>query len=376
MIIGGMTMKRKFDFKKHVLTGISYMIPIVVAGGILGALAKGFGGYNIGNAVEPGATPFTNMNPFIWTDFWWGVNKISSYAMGFAVAVMAAGTAYSIAGRPAIVPGLILGYVASETKAGFLGGLLIAFIIGIFINWIKKFKVSPWLQGLMPVLIIPVFSTFICGMLFLLVLSPPLTFIMSRFQAWIISLNGGAKSVIGAVIGACMGFDLGGPVNKTASLAANALGADGIYGPMSAKIVGGMTPPIGAFIATLLAKNKFTKAEIETGKTALPMGLCFITEGCLPFAASDPVKFIASSMLGSAVAGAISVGMGVESVAGHGGIFVVPMMKNPVWFLIALTIGSFTTGIIYSRLKSNVTEEEFNIENSDVDSIDFEINVQ
>ena len=142
MVIGGITMKRKFDFKKHVLTGISYMIPIVVAGGILGALAKGFGGYDIGNAVKPGATPFTNMNPFVWTDFWWGVNKISSYAMGFAVAVMAAGTSYSIAGRPAIVPGLILGYVASETKAGFLGGLLIAFIIGIFINWIKKFKVS------------------------------------------------------------------------------------------------------------------------------------------------------------------------------------------------------------------------------------------
>ena len=124
-----------------------------------------------------------------------------------------------------------------------------------------------------------------------MIFSPPLAFIMDRFQQWIIALNGGAKSVIGGVIGACMGFDLGGPINKTASLAANALGADGINGPMAAKLVGGMTPPIGAFIATLLAKKKFAQAQIDTAKAAFPMGLCFITEGVLPFAAADPVRF-------------------------------------------------------------------------------------
>ena len=150
-----------------------------------------------------------------------------------------------------------------------------------------------------------------CGMLFLCVFAQPLAWIMDVFQQWIASLNGGSKAVIGAVIGACMGFDMGGPVNKTASMAANGLGADGIYGPMSAKIIGGMTPPIGAFVASLIARDKFTQTERDTAITAFPMGLCFITEGVLPFAAGDPVRFIPASMLGSAVAGAIAVGMGV-----------------------------------------------------------------
>jgi len=164
-----------------------------------------------------------------------------------------------------------------------------------------------------------------------------------------------------------MGFDMGGPVNKTASMAANALGADGIYGPMTAKIVGGMTPPIGLFIATLLAKNKFSKTQKETAKTALPMGLCFITEGVLPFAAADPARFIPSSMLGSAVAGAIAVAMGCESMAGHGGIFVVPMMKNPIWFLIALAIGSLVTGVVYAAWKRPESEDSEEIEEEEVD---------
>ena len=248
--------KQQRNIMKHVMTGISYMIPIIVAGGILGALAKAFGGWDIGSAVEAGATPFSNLNPFTWTGFWWGVNKLSSYAMDFAVAVMTAGVAYSISGRPGIVPGLVIGYCSSQSKAGFLGGLLMAFIIGWFVNWMKTWKLPKWCEGLMPVMFIPVLSTLACGMIFLCVFSIPLSWIMNVFQQWIISLNGGAKAVIGGVIGACMGFDMGGPVNKTASMAANALGADGINGPMCAKIIGGMTPPIGLFIATLLKKNK------------------------------------------------------------------------------------------------------------------------
>ncbi len=171
-----------------------------------------------------------------------------------------------------------------------------------------------------------------------------------------------------------MGFDMGGPINKTASMAANALGTDGINGPMAAKIIGGMTPPIGIFIATLLRKNRFSKVELETAKTALPMGLCFITEGVLPFAAADPARVIPSSMIGSAVAGAIAVGMGCESVAGHGGIFVVPMMKNPLWFLIALVIGSVVTGVIYAVLKQPL-DEQVEKEEEELD-FDLDINIQ
>ena len=135
------------DIKKHIMTGISYMIPIVVAGGILGALAKAFGGWNIGSAIEAGATPFSNLNPFTWVGFWWGVNKLSSYAMDFAVAVMTAGAAYSIAGRPGIVPGMVIGYCSAQSKAGFLGGLLMAFIIGAVVNWMKGWKLPNGARG-------------------------------------------------------------------------------------------------------------------------------------------------------------------------------------------------------------------------------------
>lgn len=346
------------DVKKHILTGISYMIPMVVAGGILQALAKLCGGWEIGSAVAGGATPFSNMNPFTWQGFWWGCNQLGSYAMNFAVAIMTGYLAFSIAGRPGIVPGMIIGYTCAMSKAGFLGGLLMGFIIGYFILWMKTWKLPKWMQGLMPVMIIPLLATFVCGMLFLVVFCIPLAWIMDVFQKWMISLNGGSKAVIGAVIGACMGFDMGGPVNKTASMAANALGADGINGPMCAKIIGGMTPPIGLWISTLFARKKFSQTELDTANTALPMGLCFITEGVLPFAASDPLRFVPCSMLGSAVAGAIAVGFGCESVAGHGGIFVVPLMTNPGMFIVALIAGSIVTGVAYAFLRKPRSEED------------------
>lgn len=360
---------QKRQIKKHVMTGISYMIPIVVAGGILGALAKGFGGYDIGNLYDTKgwATPFTGMQPFTWLGFWWGVNMLSSYAMSFAVAVLTAGIAYSLAGRPGVVPGLIIGYACTMTKAGFLGGLLMGFVIGYVIIWMKTWRVPKWFAGLMPVMVIPVLATLFCGALFLSIFAQPLAFIMDGFKLWIMSLGSGSKFVIGAVIGACMGFDLGGPVNKTASMAANALGADGVYGPMSAKIVGGMTPPIGLFIASLIAPKKFTRVEKDTAITALPMGLCFITEGVLPFAAADPLRFIPTSMLGSAVAGGLAVAMGVESVAGHGGIFVVPMMVNPVWFIIALIAGSVVTGVTYAMIRKASEEGAGEEEIVDID---------
>jgi PTS system fructose-specific IIC component len=263
---------------------------------------------------------------------------------------------------------MIIGYCSAQSKAGFLGGLLMAFIIGGVVNWMKGWKLPKWCEGLKPVMIIPVCSTFICGMIFLCVFCIPLAWIMNVFQQWIIALNGGAKAVIGAVIGGCMGFDMGGPINKTASMAANALGADGINGPMCAKIIGGMTPPIGLFIATLIKKNKFTQTELETAKTALPMGLCFITEGVLPFAAADPLHFIPCSVLGSAVAGAIAVGAGCESVAGHGGIFVIPMMKNPLMFVVALVIGSLVTGVTYAFARKPMQEEAVEEDlNADID---------
>lgn len=347
------------NFKKHLLTGISYMIPMVVAGGILGALAKGLGGYNVGAAgPAEGATIFSNLNAFNWTQYWWAISKLSDYAMSFACAVLAAGIAYSIADRPGIVPAFIIGYTANVAKAGFIGAMLMAFIIGAFVKWMATWKMPKALGGLMPVLIIPVVSTLVCGSLFYMVLCKPIALAMTAFQEWIESLSEGSLFVIGAVIGACLGFDMGGPVGKTASMAANALFADDPEGigsaAESAKIIGGMTPALGIGFATIVARNKFTQEQRDAGLTCIPMGLCFITEGVLPFAAEDPLRVIPSSMIGSAVAGGMVMALGCHTPAAHGGIFIIPVTTNWYWFVVALIVGSAITCVLYSILKRPV----------------------
>ena len=366
------------DFKKHLMTGISYMIPMVVAGGILGALAKGLGGWEVGNLAPDasGATIFSYLNAFDWGQFWWAISKLSDFAMSFACAVLAAGIAYSMSERPGIVPAFILGYTANQAKAGFIGALILGFIVGWLVNVFKKYgeKLPKALQGLLPVLIIPVFVTFFVGALFFMLLMGPMTAVMTAIQNWIMSLNGGSKFLVGAVIGACMGFDMGGPINKTASMAANALFADGYAAPESAKIIGGMTPPIGVAIATFLQPKKFTQAERDTGVSCLFMGLCFITEGVLPFAANDPLRFIPCSMVGSAIAGGIAMAAGVETPAAHGGIFVCGLSTNPLMWLVAMVVGSVVTGILYAIFKKKPAEEE-NHEEEVVD-LDLDINIE
>ncbi len=361
------------EIKKHVLTGISFMIPMVVAGGILGALAKGLGGWEIGSmAPEAGATIFSNLDAFNWTQFWWAVSKLSDYAMSFACGVLAAGIAYSMAERPGIVPGFILGYTANQAKAGFLGALVLAFIVGWLVNVFKGLKLHKALMGLMPVLIIPVFVTLIVGALFFMVLIGPMTWVMNTLLEWIIGLNAGSQFVIGAIIGAMMGFDMGGPINKTASMAANALMADGILAPETAKIIGGMTPPLGAAIATFLQPKKFTKEQKDTGISAIFMGLCFITEGVLPFAADDPLRFIPCSMIGSGLAGGLAMALGIETPAAHGGIFVMPVSSNPLMWVVCLIVGSVVTGVLYAIVKKPLDES---MVAEEIIDLDLDINI-
>lgn len=367
------------SFKKHLMTGISYMIPMVVAGGILGALAKGFGGYTIGNLGPDStnvATIFTNLNAFNWTQFWWAVSKLSDYAMSFACAVLAAGIAYSMADRPGIVPAFIIGYTANVAKAGFLGAMLMAFVVGWIVKWMETWKMPKALQGLMPVMIIPVLATLISGALFFWIVCKPMAMAMDGIQAWITSLSSGSLFIIGAVIGACMGFDMGGPINKTASMAANALFADQPDGigsaAESAKIVGGMTPPLGIGLATLIAPKKFTREQRNAGISCIPMGLCFITEGVLPFAADDPLRVIPSSMIGSAVASGMAMALGCHTPAAHGGVFILPVTTNWYFFVLALVVGSAITAVIYAVLKKPVAEED--IKEEEV-SEDLDINI-
>ncbi|WP_440895106.1 PTS fructose transporter subunit IIC [Amphibacillus sp. Q70] len=347
----------KLNIKQHIMTGISYMVPIVVAGGICMAIARIFGGAFVGDAID--TVP-------------WMINSIGQAAMGFVVPVLTAGIAYSIADRPGIAPGLALGFISTELRAGFLGGLLMGLIVGYFINWIKTWKVPSYMKGLMPILIIPVVSTFTTGLVFYLIIGQPIVWLQDGITNWMYSLQGGSKFILGSIVGGMMGVDMGGPINKTSSAFATSLVAEGIYGPSASRLIGGMTPALGIGISVLLRKNRFTKAEIDMAKAAFPMGLCYITEGVLPFAAADPIRVIVSSVAGSALGGGLSMLWGVESVAVHGGIFVVPAMVNPIGFLMALVIGSVTTGVLYAvlRQKPQVSEDE------EIVDLDIDISLQ
>ncbi|MEA9390269.1 PTS fructose transporter subunit IIC [Acerihabitans sp. TG2] len=331
-------MAYNLGFKKHMLTGVSYMIPVVVAGGLCMAIAKIFGGAFVANATQ--TMP-------------WFINQLGVLAMGLVVPVLTAGVAYSIAERPGITPGLILGFVALDIKAGFLGGMLAAFLVGYLILAIRRYlKLPSSMQGLMPVLFIPLLSTLIVGLVFYLFLGKPLAITQAAVIDWMSGLMGGSRMVLGVIIGAMMGFDLGGPVNKSASLFSNAMLAQGIYGPEAAKIVGGMVPPIGVALSVFISRRKrYTQAEIEAAKAALPLGLCFITEGVLPFAAADPLRVIPACMAGAASAAGLSMLWNVTSTVPHGGIFVIPIMGHPWGFVAALTIGSLITAAVLTLLK-------------------------
>ncbi len=357
-------------FRKHMMTGISYMIPIIVAGGLCMALARILG-------VVMGLTP--EQIVAIGSDegsFLWMINRIGGLAMTLVVPVLSGFIAYSIADRPGIGPGLVLGLVANEVKTGFLGGLVAAFLVGYFILFLKKhMKVPKSMQGLVPILFIPFISTLVVSMAMFLILGKPIAWVMETFTGMLVNMqNGGAKFGLGALIGGMLGFDLGGPMGKTASAFCNALLAEGIYGPSAAKIVSGMTPAIGIAVAVLVGgKKRWSIAERETAKTALPLGFCFITEGVIPFAAADPIRVIVSTMIGSAVAGGLTQVWGVECMVPHGGIFVVPIMTNPFGFLAALTIGSLITFVLFFVLKfrkkaeSGVSDVE---DSTELDSLD------
>ena len=357
--------------RKHMMTGISYMIPVIVAGGLCMALARILG-VVMGLSPEQIVAIGSNEGTFLWM-----INRIGGLAMSIVVPVLSGFIAYSIADRPGIGPGLILGLVANEVNTGFLGGLVAAFLVGYFILFMKKYlKVPKVMKGLMPILIIPFISTLVVGMAMFLILGKPIAWIMDTFTNLLVNRqNGGVKFGLGAMIGGMLGFDLGGPMGKTASAFTNALLTEGIYGPSAAKIVSGMTPAIGIALAVLVGgKKRWSVAERETAKAALPLGLCFITEGVIPFAAADPVRVIVSTMIGSAIAGGLTQIWGVECMVPHGGIFVVPTMTNPMGFLGALIIGSFITFIIFYILKYRKSSEvEATIEDSsELDSLDLD----
>lgn len=349
------------NIKKHLLTGVSFMIPMVVAGGLLMAIAKIFGGALVGNAP--------NTIPGI-------INSIGGVAMGLVVPILTAYVAYSICDRPGIAPGLIIGTLALNIKAGFLGGMFGGFMVGYIVLYIKRFiKLPKSFQGLMPVIIIPALTTLIAGLIMITVIGKPIAAAQDAILSWLKGMQDGSKFLLGSIIGSMMGFDLGGPVNKTASLFCNGMLAEGIFGPTAAKIIGGMTPPLGVALSVFLARNRYTKQEWEAAKAALPLGLCFITEGVLPFAASDPLRVIPACSIGSAVASGLVMMWDVGSKIPHGGIFVVPLMDNPIMFLVALLAGTLVTAGILTFLKPVLSEEEATGEVETETDFDFDVKI-
>jgi PTS system fructose-specific IIC component len=346
------------EIKKHVLTGISYMIPAIVMGGLLLAFAKMLGGVNV--AQQPDTIPGM-------------MNTAGTVAMGLVVPVLSAYIAFSVGDKPGIAPGLLIGTLAVQIKAGFIGGIIGGLIVGYCVVLIRNYvKVPKPVVPLMPILIIPLLAGLMGSIFMLVIIGPPIASASAWAAETIKSMNTASKFLFGAIIGGLMGFDMGGPVNKVGSTVANGLLADGVMGPAASKICASMTPPLGVGLSVFaFARNKFTPAEREAAKVAIPLGLCQVTEGVLPFAAADPFRVIPSSSIGSAVAGGLCMLWGVESPLPHGGSFSVPLMLNPGGFIIALIVGSLVTGIILSVIRPKIpvgleVEEEAVAEDFDV----------
>ena len=355
--------------QRILLTGVSYMIPFVAGGGLLIAIGFALGGYEVGN--EAGTVITENA---LWDLPAGGLGQylgsvafiIGVTSMGFLVSALAGYIAFAIADRPGIAPGFVAGAVAVLMNAGFIGGIVGGLLAGFVAWWLGRLPAPRWLRGLMPVVIIPLIGSIIASGLLILFLGRPIATLMEWLNTWLTDLAGTSGIVIvGVILGLMMCFDLGGPVNKVAyAFAVAGLSAGSAENPtpyliMSAVMASGMVPPLAmALASTVLARNLFTPVERENGVAAWLLGASFISEGAIPFAAADPLRVIPASMVGGAVTGALSMAFGVQSLAPHGGIFVL-FAINPVWgFLVALLAGVVVTGFLVVAFKRFIAPKE------------------
>ena len=330
---------------RHLLTGVSYMLPMVVAGGLLIALSFAFG---ITAFKEEGTLAAALM-------------KIGGgTAFALMVPVLAGFIAFSIADRPGLTPGLIGGMLAVSTGSGFIGGIIAGFLAGYIAKAISKgFKLPPSMEALKPILIIPLFSSLIVGLAMIYLIGTPVAKILAGLTSWLQTMGTANAVLLGAILGGMMCTDMGGPVNKAAYAFGVGLLSTQTYAPMAAIMAAGMVPPLAMGLATLVARNKFDKGQREGGKAALVLGLCFISEGAIPFAARDPMRVIPCCIAGGALTGAISMAIGAKLMAPHGGLFVllIPGAITPVLgYLLAIVAGTLLSGLLYALLKRPETE--------------------
>lgn len=340
---------------KHLMNGVSHMLPFVVGGGILIAIAFLIDGFSVDLNSLP-AEQRANFGTI--TQAAALFKGIGGTAFGFMLPILAGFIAMSIADRPGLAVGFVGGSIAANGTSGFLGALVAGFVAGYIVLLLKKVfsKLPESLDGMKPVLLYPLFGIFLVGVIMQFVVEPPIGALNTAINNGLNGLNGASAVVLGVLLGGMMSVDMGGPVNKAAYVFGIDSIAAGNYNIMAAVMIGGMVPPLAIALATILFKNKFTEEERKAGPTNFIMGLSFITEGAIPFAASDPLHVLPACVVGSAVAGGISMAFGCTLMAPHGGIFVVPTIGNPLMYLVALVIGSFIACGLLGLLKKKVSE--------------------
>ncbi|TCI32052.1 PTS fructose transporter subunit IIA [Exiguobacterium sp. SL-10] len=349
----GQPKEQRTGIYKHLMSGVSAMLPLVVAGGLLIALSF-FWGINSANPDDPSYNEFAAQ-----------LMTIGGAAFGFLVPILAGFIAMSIADRPGLAPGLVAGALASQGNAGFLGGLIAGFLAGYVVLFLKKAlaKLPATLEGIKPVLLYPLLGSFISGMIMLLVVNEPIAALMTWLMETLNSMSGANAILLGVIVGGMMAVDMGGPINKTAYVFGTAALTAGNQEVMAAVMAGGMVPPLlVALASTVFARQKFSKQEREAGKTAYIMGASFITEAAIPFAAADPVRVLPSAILGSAIAGGLSAFFAIQLPAPHGGIFVFPLLEGAGnvamsmgLYALAILAGALIGALLLSFLKKPLT---------------------
>lgn len=339
-----MNFKEKMsDLKRHLMTGVSYMIPVVVAGGLLVSIAVIIGGTGVWDQKGTFAA---------------SLKDIGLIGLQLIVPVIACFIAYSIADRAAIAPALICGMLAYKIGTGFLGGLIVGLLVGYFVEWLKKIKVRPALMPLISILIIPVVSSLVIGLLLIYVIGTPITSMMDGITAWLNSMQGTNIVIISIILGLMMAFDMGGPINKTAYTFALASFSVQAYAVSSAVFMAISIAPLGLALATILAPKKYTDAEKEAGKSAILMGIIGITEGAIPFAVADPLRVIPSIMAGTGVACGLAAAFGVVNTTVMSSVMAIPFVDKPIFHIIALLAGCAVTAVLLNVFKKDVAAEE------------------
>lgn len=331
---------------RHLLTGVSYMLPMVVAGGLCTALSFAFG--LDASSVEGSLA--------------WALSLIGGQtALALMVPVLSGYIAYSIADRTGLTPGLVGGVLATTLGAGFLGGIISGFLAGYSAHFIStRLKLPQTMEALKPILIVPLISTLFTGLAMIYVIGHPVAWLMDWLTNWLNTMGTTNAVILGAILGAMMCTDMGGPVNKAAYAFGVGLLSSQTYAPMAAIMAAGMVPPLAMGIATLLARHKFVPAEREAGKASFVLGLCFISEGAIPFAAKDPIRVLPTCIIGGAITGALSMYLGIQLMAPHGGLFVllIPGAINHVlMYLLSIVIGTLVSGVLYAIIKKASSQE-------------------